>query len=149
MVHGYGRARKYVLLAVFSAALGVLITRPASAEPSTPAVPDAGSRPQVAGSLQLPNGTAPGGTATFPTGTVPAVAQPGPLGQEILSQSAAVETLSQQLLKLESDLDEAKKAAAAAQAAWSAASDELSVLRDKAGHEAGEAYKAATALGPL
>src|SRR5690348_565321 len=98
MVHGHGWVRRYVLLAVASATLGVLITRPAAADPTIPAVPDAGSRPQVPGALQLPGDDLAGGAATYPSGSIPAATVPGPLANEILQRSVAIETLSQQLL---------------------------------------------------
>jgi cell wall-associated NlpC family hydrolase len=145
--------------------------RPAAnlAQPAAPtdpgaAVPDAGSRPTVGGSFQLPGtvglpgtGEVPGvapvpgvqpGTGGLPAGTIPAV-QPGPLGQRIMTESASVEALGQQLLKLGADVTEAQRTADTAHQVWTQAAAELSDLRTRADQEAGEAYKAAAALGPL
>ncbi len=138
--------RPFAWSAVMCAVLCALIARPAAAAPPTPTVPDAGSRPAVTGSFQVP-GAGPG--SSVPTPALPASITPGPLGTRIMTESAALEMVGQQLLKLEADTNEAKKAAEAARTAWTKATRELSDLRDKAGHEAGEAYKAATALGPL
>jgi cell wall-associated NlpC family hydrolase len=138
--------RQIAWTAVIGTALCVTIARPAFADPVPPAVPDVGSRPAVGGSFQLPGTSQPGG---LPVSTLPAATTPGPLGQQIITDTAAVETVGQQLLKLDADLDEARRNVASAREAWDKATRELSDLRDRAGREAGEAYKAATALGPL
>jgi cell wall-associated NlpC family hydrolase len=148
MIHGrVGRTaiRLGTQIAVACAALCLLAARPAFANPVPPAVPDAGARPAIAGSVQIPGATVPGGT----TSTIPATIQPGPFGQRILAESAAIEALGQAVLKLDADLRDARDAAKAAQTASTTATDELSDIRDRMGHEAGEAYKAAAALGPL
>ncbi|NJC68701.1 C40 family peptidase [Planosporangium thailandense] len=114
-------------------------------------MPDAGSRPVAGGALQPP-GTSPNGTEVATGGTAaaaPQVAEPGPRGQEILTQSIALETVGQQLRKYDSDLAAAQETVEATHAAWTRATDDLAVLRDQVGQEAGEAYKAAAALGPL
>jgi cell wall-associated NlpC family hydrolase len=148
MIHGrVGRAtiRLGTQFAVAGAALCLLLARPAFADPALPAVPDEGARPAVAGSVQIPGATAPGG----PTSTIPATIQPGPFGQRILTESAAIEALGQSVLKLEADLRDAQEAAKSAQTALTDATDALSDVRNRMGHEAGEAYKAAAAMGPL
>ncbi|NJC64354.1 C40 family peptidase [Planosporangium flavigriseum] len=66
-----------------------------------------------------------------------------------MTESIALETAGQQLRKLDADLTETRRTGDATHAAWTKASKELSELRDRVSHEAGEAYKAATALGPL
>jgi cell wall-associated NlpC family hydrolase len=124
----------------------MFVARPAFADPVPPGVPDAGSRPTVTGSLQLPGASVPGGVVGS---TPPVASEPGPLGQRIMTESIALETAGQQLRKLDDDLAEARRAAGATHETWTKASRELSDLRERVGHEAGEAYKAATALGPL
>ncbi|GII26388.1 hypothetical protein Pme01_59850 [Planosporangium mesophilum] len=66
-----------------------------------------------------------------------------------MTASIALETAGQQLRKLDEDLTEARRTADATKDTWTKASKEVSGLRDRVGHEAGEAYKAATAMGPL
>jgi peptidoglycan DL-endopeptidase CwlO len=139
--------RPFAWSAVICTALCVFVARPAAADPvPPPGVPDAGSRPAVVGSVQLPTGSTPGG---LPATTQPVAMTPGPLGQEIMTKSAALETLGQQLLQMDASIAEAKRSADSAHDGWTKAANQLSDLRDQVGHEAGEAYKAATALGPL
>jgi cell wall-associated NlpC family hydrolase len=135
---------------VICTALCVFTARPAFADPILPGVPDAGSRPAVSGTFQPPgtSGTGPAGMGGV-AGTPPAATEPGPLGQRIMTESVALETVGQQLRKLDADLTEARLAATATRDTWTKAARELAELRDRVGHEAGEAYKAATALGPL
>jgi cell wall-associated NlpC family hydrolase len=138
--------RPFVWSALICTALCTLIARPAFADPVPPGVPDAGSRPAATGSFQLPGASVPGGV---PASALPAATEPGPLGQRLMTESVALETAGQQLRKLDDDLAEARRTADATHDSWTRAAKALSDLRDRAGHEAGEAYKAATALGPL
>jgi cell wall-associated NlpC family hydrolase len=66
-----------------------------------------------------------------------------------MTESIAFETAGQRLRKVESDLVEARRVSENAQAMWTKAAKDLSDLHDRVGHEAGEAYKSATGLGPL
>jgi cell wall-associated NlpC family hydrolase len=131
---------------VICTALCVFTPRPAFADPVPPGVPDAGARPAVTGPLQLPGASGTGSTAA---GTPPVAAEPGPRGQEIMTTSVALETAGQLLRKLDTDLAEAQRDADTKQATWMKAADELAGLRERVGREAGEAYRAAAALGPL
>jgi cell wall-associated NlpC family hydrolase len=141
-----GGMRPFIWSTVMCAALCVFIARPAFADPVTPGVPDSGSRPAATGSFQLPGSSVPGGVTGS---TTPVATEPGPLGQRLMTESVALETAGQQLRKLDDDLTEARRTASATHDASTLAAKELADLRARAGHEAGEAYKAAAALGPL
>jgi cell wall-associated NlpC family hydrolase len=132
--------------AVVCTVLCVFVARPAAADPAAPGIPDPGSRPVVSGSFQGPGNSLTGG---LPTNVQPAVTTPGPLGQQIMAETAAVGLLEQQLLQFDANINEAQHAADTAHETWSKATQNLTELRDRADHEAGEAYKAAAALGPL
>jgi cell wall-associated NlpC family hydrolase len=133
---------------VACATLCVFLARPAAADPAPPTVPDVGSRPAIAGTFQFP-AAQPDTTSGIPTGAPPIASQPGPLGQRIMTDSAVVETLGQRLLQLGADLGEAQHTAETAHQAWTKATNDVTDLRQRADREAGEAYKAAAALGPL
>jgi peptidoglycan DL-endopeptidase CwlO len=132
--------------AVVCTVLCVFVARPASADPAAPGIPDPGSRPVVSGAFQGPGTSLAGG---LPTNVQPAVTTPGPLGQQIMTETAAVGLLEQQLLQFDANINEAQHAADTAHETWNKATQDLTDLRDRADHEAGEAYKAAAALGPL
>lgn len=126
--------------------LCVFVARPAAADPVAPGIPDPGSRPVASGPFQGPGASVPGG---LPTSVQPTAVTPGPLGQQIMTETAAVGLLEQQLLKLDANINEARHAADVARGTWAKTTQDLADLRNRADQEAGEAYKAATALGPL
>ncbi len=148
----YERTRRvdfhpFAWAAVVCTVLCVFVARPAAADPAAPGIPDPGSRPVVPGSFQGPgNSSLTGG---LPTNVQPAVTTPGPLGQQIMTETAAVGLLEQQLLQFAANINEAQHAADTAHETWNKATQGLNDLRGRADHEAGEAYKAAAALGPL
>jgi peptidoglycan DL-endopeptidase CwlO len=148
----YERTRRvdfhpFAWAAIVCTVLCVFVARPASADPAAPGIPDPGSRPVVPGSFQGPGASSL--TGGLPTNVPPAVTTPGPLGQQIMTETAAVGLLEQQLLQFDANINEARHAADTAHQTWNKATQDLTDLRDRADHEAGEAYKAAAALGPL
>lgn len=140
---GHLVSRHLAWSAVVCTTLCAFVARPAYADPAVPSIPDAGSRPLPAGPLALPGG----GT---PRPATPAAAPVlGPLGQQIMAESAAVEALGEQLKQTQQDLARAHETTLTTAQAWSVATATTADLRAKAAEAAAEAYKAATALGPL
>jgi len=123
--------------------LGALLATPATADPSGPAVPDAGARPPALAGLPTP-GT---GTQTSPTVSVPVVL--GPLAQQIRAETAAVQTLAEQLKEADEELGRIRQDVATKRRAADDAEAAVKELRAKAETVAADAYKASTKLGPL
>lgn len=136
-------SRPLALSAVVCTALCAFVARPAYADPAAPSVPDAGSRPLPAGPMPLP---AAGTSRPVTSSATPVL---GPLAQQIMAESAAVEALGEQVKQVEQDLARAHEATLATADAWSLATAATAELRAKAAKAAEDAYKAATALGPL
>jgi peptidoglycan DL-endopeptidase CwlO len=121
-------------------ALCLLTPRPGYADPGNSTVPDAGAPPVAAAPVQVPGSTTPPAAAT------PVV---GPLGTQIMTESAAVEALGEQLKQAQIDADAAHDATVTTQQAWQLADSTARSLRQRANDAAAEAYKKAESLGPL
>ncbi|WP_245736878.1 C40 family peptidase [Micromonospora pattaloongensis] len=130
--------------ALLGAVVAGILAAPAYADPPLPnAIPDTGSRPQVAGALPLPGAPAP------PTVTPPvAPSTTNPLAAKLVAKQTEVATQGQQLLKLQEELDTAKAAVTAAEAEHRAAAAAITEARHKAEAAAADALKNAAALPP-
>ncbi|MGW4500723.1 C40 family peptidase [Micromonospora sp. NPDC004336] len=144
--------------ALWSALLGAVaatvLANPVHADPALPAtVPDTGSRPVVAGALQLPGG-APGtgvpglvgapGNTVVPGGSL----VNGPLGTQIYAAEAQVGQLRDQLLLLLQKRTEAETQRATAERDLALAREALARAQEGADVAAAGAFKAAAALPP-
>jgi hypothetical protein len=116
----------------------------AYADPAGSTIPDSGARPVAGGPVTLPGGT------TFP-GSSPAFGPPvlGPLGEQIVAETYAVQALGQQLKQAELDLGQAGDTARVTEDTWRRAETELAKVKAKADSAAADAYKAAVGLGPF
>jgi peptidoglycan DL-endopeptidase CwlO len=137
--------RPVVAGAVICTLLCALISRPAYADPNGTTVPDSGVRPVPAGPLQLPG---QGGTASTDNGTQLGPPVLGPLGNQIMTETVAVQTMEGQATQARLDYERARDTAAAAEQTWREAADRTAQLRAKADVAAADAYKTATGLGP-
>lgn len=126
---------KWPLVATCSA-LCLFVPHAAWGTPSVNTVPNPGAQPVAAAPLQS-------GTTT--TTTPPA----GPLGIQILNESAAVEALGEQVKAARLDADTAHNLTITAQQTWLAADANARDLRSRADSAAAEAYKKALSLGPF
>jgi len=117
---------------------------PVYADPAGSTIPDAGARPVAGGAITLPGGS------TFP-GSAPAYGPPvlGPLGEQIVQETYAVQALGQQLKQAELDLGQAAETAKGTEDTWRAAEQELAEVKARADSAAADAYKAAVGLGPF
>ncbi|MEU1689368.1 NlpC/P60 family protein [Micromonospora sp. NPDC005707] len=147
--------------ALWSALLGAVaaaaLATPAWADPLPDTVPDTGSRPRVAGTLQLPTvpGAVPGlpGTVTGGPGTtpgLPGVTNPadGPLIAQINQADAQVAQLGDTLLSVKGERDTAQADLALAAARLKEAQDALVRAQENAKTAAADAVKADAALPP-
>jgi cell wall-associated NlpC family hydrolase len=91
--------------AALSAAVAFAFASPVYAEPVPNTVPDAGTRPAPAGSLQLP-GQAPPPSTGGSTYTPPAIGT-GPLASQVYNARVEVQTLEQQLVTRLQERDQA------------------------------------------
>jgi cell wall-associated NlpC family hydrolase len=140
-----GGARRVARPAAWSvvacSALCLLVAAPAQADPVGPGgVPDPGAPPVASGPLD------PGTGRTPATSTAAPVA--GPLGSQILTQSAEVEALGERLTRLNQELTAAQQATRSTYQAWVDASSQAAQARQRADNAAAQAYKNATRLGP-
>ncbi len=137
-------ASTLALAAAVCTALCVLIVRPGYADPVPPGVPDAGTRPAA------PAGGGPpdGGTVPAEPTSPPPVGQ-GPWAGQIATESAAVEALRVQLKRFDVELGQARATSLGSRQAWQESADALATAQERADHAVDEAYRAATALGPL
>ncbi|MET7965700.1 NlpC/P60 family protein [Micromonospora sp. NPDC005305] len=147
--------------ALWSALLGAVaaaaLATPAWADPLPDSVPDAGSRPRAAGTLQLPTvpGAVPGlpGTVTGVPGAtpgLPGVTNPadGPLIAQINQVDAQVAQLGDTLLSIKGERDTAQADLALAAARLKEAQDALVRAQENAKTAAADAVKADAALPP-
>ncbi|KWV29573.1 C40 family peptidase [Micromonospora rifamycinica] len=142
--------------ALWSALLGavaaMVLTTPAYAEPPLPnTVPDTGSRPVVAGGLQLPGAPTSGypgagqpGYPTLPVGGLPT----SPLLSQIDTLTAQNGQLADQLLQLQKQRDDARVQLTGVQGELTRARSALTVAEQQANAVAANAFKAAAALPP-
>ncbi|MFC0029422.1 NlpC/P60 family protein [Micromonospora chaiyaphumensis] len=168
---GRRRRRRYPVVspvlrpALWSALLGAVaaaaLATPAWADPLPDTVPSTGSRPQVAGTLQLPTvpgavpglpGTVTGGPGRTPglPGTTPAVTNPadGPLIAQINQVDAQVAQLGDTLLGVKGERDTAQADLTLAAARLKEAQDALLRAQENAKNAAADAVKADAALPP-
>ncbi|NES26196.1 NlpC/P60 family protein [Micromonospora terminaliae] len=151
--------------ALWSALLGAVaaaaLATPAWADPLPDTVPSTGSRPQVAGTLQLPTvpgavpglpGTVPGAPGRTPglPGTTPAVTNPadGPLIAQINQADAQVAQLGDTLLSVKGERDTAQADLTLAATRLKEAQDALLRAQENAKAAAADAVKADAALPP-
>ncbi|MFE9955979.1 NlpC/P60 family protein [Micromonospora sp. NPDC005299] len=151
--------------ALWSALLGAVaaaaLATPAWADPLPDTVPDTGSRPQVAGTLQLPTvpgavpglpGTVTGGPGRTPglPGVTPGVTNPadGPLIAQINQVDAQVAQLGDTLLSIKGERDTAQADLTLAAARLKDAQDALVRAQENAKTAAADAFKADAALPP-
>ncbi|MFI7279756.1 NlpC/P60 family protein [Micromonospora chersina] len=151
--------------ALWSALLGAVaaaaLATPAWADPLPDTVPDTGSRPRVAGALQLPTvpgavpgvpGTATGGPGRTPglPGATPGVTNPadGPLIAQINQVDAQVAQLGDNLLTIKGERDTAQADLALAATRLKEAQDALVRAQENAKNAAADAVKADAALPP-
>ncbi|MEU9824892.1 C40 family peptidase [Micromonospora chersina] len=156
--------------ALWSALLGAVaaaaLATPAWADPLPDTVPDTGSRPRVAGALQLPTvpGAVPGVPGTIPglpgtvtggrtpglPGATPGVTNPadGPLIAQINQVDAQVAQLGDTLLTIKGERDTAQADLALAATRLKEAQDALVRAQESAKTAAADAVKADAALPP-
>jgi peptidoglycan DL-endopeptidase CwlO len=121
--------------------LCLLIAAPAYGDPVGPGgIPDPGAPPVATGPLDPGTGRTPTTTTTTPVA--------GPLGTQILTQSAEVEALGERLTKINGEVAAAQQATRSTYQAWVDASAQAARARQRADNAAAQAYKNATGLGP-
>ncbi|MFG3688049.1 NlpC/P60 family protein [Micromonospora sp. NPDC047740] len=141
---------------LWSALLGVVaaaaLATPVWADPLPDTIPNAGSRPEVTGTFQLPASVPgiPGVTPSGGLGVTPGVTNPadGPLIAQINQADTRVAQLGEDLIRLKGDRDAAQAQLAAATATLREAEDALAQAQRKAETTAADAVKAAAALPP-
>ncbi|TYC19691.1 NlpC/P60 family protein [Micromonospora sp. MP36] len=139
---------------LWSALLGVVaaaaLATPVWADPLPDTIPNAGSRPEVTGTFQLP-GSMPGlpGVTPGASGGLGATKPgDGPLIAQINQVDAQVAQLGEDLIRAKGDLDAAKAQLVTAKTAFDEAVQALDRARANAETAAADAVKAAAALPP-
>ncbi|MBO4207533.1 C40 family peptidase, partial [Micromonospora echinofusca] len=139
--------RPMVWSALLGAAVAAALATPVYADPPLPnSVPDTGSRPVVAGALQLPG--APGLPGSVPPGAPLPNLVSGPLAAQIYAAESQVAILGDELLKLRQTLTDATAQRDTADRDLKAAQAELERAQRAADTAAAEALKVAAALPP-
>ena len=130
--------------AMLGAAAAAALSAPAYAEPTPNTIPDAGSRPLPAGSLQLPGATPPptGGTYTPPTSAT------GPLATQIYNAEVEIGLLSEDLLKKREEQAQARTDLAIAHRQLNEARVAVAEAEADAESAASQAIKEAAELPP-
>jgi cell wall-associated NlpC family hydrolase len=133
--------------AALSAAVAFAFANPVYADPTLPnTVPDAGSRPAPAGTLQLP-GQAPPPTTGGSTYTPPASVN-GPLATQVYSARVEVQMLEQQLVTRLQEREQAKADLGTVELQLRQAKEAVAKAEAAADSAAAEALKKAAELPP-
>jgi peptidoglycan DL-endopeptidase CwlO len=144
----HGRAVRPIawstLFGATAAAAAAAFASPAYADPALPnTVPDSGARPVPAGTITLP-GSAPTTGSTVPAPSLVG----GPLAQRIYTSETELGLLSDQLLALQQQRDQALADVSVAENNLRMMRDALTRAQESADAAAGEALKEAAALPP-
>jgi cell wall-associated NlpC family hydrolase len=130
--------------AVLGAAAAAAFAAPAYAEPTPNTIPDAGSRPAPAGSLQLPGATAPPAGSTY----TPPPSVTGPLATQIYNAEVELGLLSEDLLKKREEQAQARTDLAVAHRQLEEARVAVANAEASAESAAAQAIKEAAELPP-